>query len=121
MKFLTLPIIILSFLNAGNTNVSKEEKTNVGVKVTNMEGNTLDGGHIAQFRLSLTKKPTHDVNITLFSSNSKEGVVITDRTLTFTPKNWRLPQYVTIRGTNYYVEGNNQNYTICSCPGKESG
>ena len=73
---------------------------------------TFESGSTATFNVVLQSSPASDVNISISSSNTDEGVI--DKSLlTFTPANWNKKQVVTVTGVedNGTIDGA-QSYTI---------
>jgi hypothetical protein len=63
------------------------------------------------FAVVLDKAPTSDVMLSLAASNT--SVALLDKTsLTFTPTNWNVPQYVGLRGVDNHVLNNDQSVDI---------
>lgn len=68
-------------------------------------------GQARQVSFRLTKAPTADVTFTLQSSNSAEATV--DRSsLTFTPLNWKTPQFVMVSAVEDFVKDGNKSLKI---------
>ena len=63
------------------------------------------------FTIVLTKAPSADVTVTLYSSNTDEGTV-SPATLTFTSSNWNAPQTVIVTGVDDGIADGNQFYDI---------
>lgn len=58
-----------------------------------------NGGQASSF-VSCASKPAGNVNVAVTVSDATEGVIISGATLTFTPENWDMPQYVTVAGVD---------------------
>ena len=59
---------------------------------------TNEEGKLAFFHLSLQSQPTHDVTVSMESSDTSEGMIESSAVLDFTPDNWDSPQQVTVKG-----------------------
>ncbi|MCP4109449.1 MAG: calcium-binding protein, partial [Desulfobacteraceae bacterium] len=78
---------------------------------------TTEDGDYATFTVNLTSKPTNRVYIDVDSGTYSEGMVMpgTGCTLLFTPTNWKVPQTVTVMGTDDFmnpVTDGNQIYIV---------
>lgn len=92
-------------LNAANVTVTNLEMDIAGIQVTPTSGLvTSKLGGTAVFSVVLASKPTSAVIIPLSSSNTNEGTLSTS-SLTFTPANWNVPQFVTVTGVNDLMLG----------------
>jgi len=92
--------------------VVNEDDDSAGVSVFPISGLvTNEAGQTATFTVRLNTIPTHDVTISVVSSNETEGTVL-PAMLTFTSGNWNVPQTVTITGVDDLVDDGNQSYTI---------
>ena len=60
---------------------------------------TSESGTSVTFSAVLNKKPAADVTLPLSSSDLTEGTV-SPASVTFTPANWDVPQYVTVTGVD---------------------
>ena len=60
---------------------------------------TTESGGSDSFNVVLQSAPTDDVNISIVSSNTNEGIVDKSK-LTFTSSNWNTPQKVTVTGVD---------------------
>ena len=83
----------------------------VGLKVTaaaNLQ--TSEAGGKVTFTVALTSQPTANVNVSVTSSNIKEGTVSSLQP--FTASNWSNPQTVTVTGVNDAIADGNQTYTV---------
>jgi hypothetical protein len=72
---------------------------------------TSESGSSVTFSVALNKKPTADVTLPLSSSDPGEGTVM-PASLTFTPANWDVPQYVTVTGVDDKDQDGAQAYKI---------
>jgi len=88
------------------------------INITNISGDTTEGGGTATFDVTLNAKPAQpmeplagDVDITISSSNTAEGTV-NNSALTFANDNWFTPQTVTVTGVNDDVVDGDVVYTI---------
>ena len=82
-------------------------ETGVGTSTTEAAG----AGRTDSFTVVLTSEPTADVRIAVSSSDTGEGTV-SPASLTFTSKNWRTPQTVTVTGVDDNVDDGDQAYTV---------
>jgi hypothetical protein len=82
-----------------------------GVDVGMADGSTTEMGATAKFPVVLRTKPAANVIIPLSSGDETEGTV-TPASLTFTPDNWNVVQFVTAHGENDDEEDGNRSYTI---------
>ena len=86
------------------------------VKVTPTSGlYTTESGAKASFSVVLTSRPTAKVTIPLSSANTAEGTV-KPASLTFTSKNWNVPQVVTVTGVDDSIADGPISYTIVTGP-----
>ncbi|HRX30584.1 MAG TPA: Ig-like domain-containing protein, partial [Tenuifilaceae bacterium] len=72
---------------------------------------TSEAGKTDLFKVVLQTRPTANVILTLYSSNTNEGT-ISASSLTFTPSNWNLQQEVVITGVDDDIDDDNVVYTI---------
>jgi hypothetical protein len=72
---------------------------------------TTESGGTATFMVTLTAAPAGEVAVSVVSSNMNEGVV-TPPMLTFTAKNYKIPQPVTIVGVDDNVPDGDQAFTV---------
>ncbi|MBK8169877.1 MAG: PD40 domain-containing protein [Sandaracinaceae bacterium] len=83
-----------------------------GVTVSPTSGlTTTEVGGTAMFTVVLTAPPVADVVIPLSTSNPAEGDLMV-AALTFTAMNWNVPQTVTVRGVDDFVQDGPVGYTI---------
>lgn len=74
---------------------------------------TTEAGGTAQFNIVLGTEPTDDVNVTIASTDSSEGIPDPD-TVVFTPTNWDEPQLVTVTGQDdAEADGDMQYRVVC--------
>ncbi|MBP7281727.1 MAG: hypothetical protein KBA66_09135 [Leptospiraceae bacterium] len=67
----------------------------------------------ASFTVQLSKEPDSDVTIgPITSSDTTEGIIITNTTLTFTKSNFDQPQTITVQGVDDILADGNQQYRI---------
>ncbi|WP_094583979.1 Calx-beta domain-containing protein [Synechococcus sp. BO 8801] len=98
--------------NAANVSVSNTDNDTAGVTVSPTGGLfTSEGGGTAGFSVRLTSQPTANVSISIASSDSTEGSTNVS-SLTFTPANWNVFQFVTVTGVDDGVVDGNIAYTI---------
>jgi hypothetical protein len=84
-----------------------------GIDVSSLSLNVAEGGASDTMDVKLTRKPTHDVTVTLGSDGGLlfsvgGGAPSATPTLTFTPSNWNRPQTVTVTAiddTDYQAVG----------------
>jgi len=94
------------------TLINKDDDV-VGLKVTaaaNLQ--TTEAGGKVTFTVALTSQPTGNVNVTVSSSNTKEGLAAPASLVPFTASNWSVPQTVTVTGVNDAIADGNQTYTV---------
>lgn len=83
-----------------------------GITVTDTsELVTTEGGGKAKFEVRLESEPLEDVVIPLTSSDTSEGTPDMPE-LTFTPRNWDIPQEVTVTGADDDFQDGPQDYFI---------
>ena len=87
-----------------------------GVTVVESDGDTATTeatgvGRTDSFTVALTSEPTADVRIAVSSSDTGEGRV-SPASLTFTSRNWRTPQTVTVTGADDDIDDGDQRYTV---------
>lgn len=86
--------------NAADVPLTNLDDDVPGVTVSPTAGlTTTEAGGAAQFTVVLDTMPTHDVSISLASSDAGEGVTNV-ASLTFTPANWDDAQTVTVTGVD---------------------
>jgi len=87
-----------------------------GISVTPTSGLTVtEAGGTATFSVGLTKRPSANVSIVLYSSDTTEGAVSL-ATLTFTTTNWYLAKTVTVIGVSDYVDDGDIAFSIITEP-----
>ena len=88
----------------------------VGITVTApAELSTTEGGGTDSFTLVLESQPVSNVDIQIESSDITE-VTVSSAEVTFTSKNWNVPQTVTVTGQDDAVQDGNQSYTVTVGP-----
>ncbi|WP_216911979.1 Calx-beta domain-containing protein, partial [Synechococcus sp. CCAP 1479/13] len=98
--------------NAANVSVSNTDNDTAGVTVAPTGGLfTSEGGGTAGFSVRLTSQPSANVSISIASSDSTEGSTNAS-SITFTPANWNVFQFVTVTGVDDGVVDGNIVYTI---------
>ncbi|MBW4532174.1 MAG: VCBS repeat-containing protein [Aphanothece saxicola GSE-SYN-MK-01-06B] len=99
-------------LNAADVSLTNTDNDTAGVTVSPTGGLiTTEAGGTAGFNVRLTSQPTANVSISLSSSDTTEGTVSTT-SLTFTPANWNVFQFVTVTGVDDAVVDGSVAYTI---------
>ncbi|MDD4384975.1 MAG: tandem-95 repeat protein [Bacteroidales bacterium] len=83
-----------------------------GITVSATSGNTTEAGGTATFSVVLNAKPTANVTITSTSLKLTEGTISANATITFTPSNWGIPQFVTVKGVDDKVDDGDQPYQV---------
>ncbi|SVD66557.1 uncharacterized protein METZ01_LOCUS419411, partial [marine metagenome] len=92
-----------------------------GFYVSAVSGATDENGQTATFSVRLTSQPsdngtqgqsTDNVTITLSSSDTSEGVLLSASALTFTSSNWNAAQTVTVLGVHDNILDGDQSYAI---------
>jgi len=91
--------------------VENVDDDTAGFDVSDVSGDTSEGGATATFTVALTSTPSSDVILSFDSSDRGEGTLDVT-TLTFTPDNWESPQTVTIRGQDDPRVDGRHPYTI---------
>ena len=72
----------------------------------------MNGGKTASFTVRLRSQPTDNITIYVASSDTSEGTVSLDSSLTFTTTNWNADQTVTITGVADNLSDGDQSYAI---------
>jgi CSLREA domain-containing protein len=106
-------------LGSGNYSSTSEFSQNVtvsavapGVTVTQPTSNlTAEYGGTVQFSLVLDTAPTQNVTINLTVSDTTEGAIELS-SITFTPLNWNVAQFVTVTGLNDTLLDGDVNYSV---------
>ncbi|HUT92052.1 MAG TPA: Calx-beta domain-containing protein [Thermoguttaceae bacterium] len=112
--------------NAADVSVTNSDDDTAGIRVGPTSGlTTTEPGGTAVFVVQLESEPTSHVTIGLSSSDTSEGTV-SPASLTFTPGNWRVAQWVTVTGVDDDVDDGDVAYTIVtaaavSADGKYNG
>lgn len=101
--------------NPSETTINIYDNDSPGITVSTISGNTTEAGGEATFTIVLTSQPTANVSISLSSSNTNEGIVLSP-SVTFTPLNWNTAQPVTVRGVNDNIDDGDQSYWIITAP-----
>ena len=105
-----------SGLDPADVQVINVDNEQPGITVSPTSGLvTSESGTNAVFEVFLDRQPTADVVIGLSSGNLAEGSVSVP-SLTFTPANWNVPQFVTVSGVQDFRLDGNQPYTIVTAP-----
>lgn len=73
---------------------------------------TGEDGSSVDYAVTLNSQPVRDVTLTFTSSNVKEGVLTSAKTMTFTNSNWATAQTLTIKGVDDAVNDGNVSYQI---------
>ncbi len=102
------------YIDANPDDVSAKNIDNdtAGITVTPVDVLTSEDGGTGSFTVVLNTEPTHDVTITLSSSDSTECDVLDKTTLTFTPSNWNTPQLVTVTGKDENIVDGDVDFDI---------
>jgi len=98
-------------LDSINVSLKNIDNDTAGITVSEISGNTTEGGDKATFTIVLNSQPTFDVSIDLSSSNTSEGT-INPSSVTFTSTDWSSPKTITITGVDDAIQDGNQPYTI---------
>jgi len=86
--------------------------TAVGVAVSPTTGlTTTESGGSSSFTVVLNTPPTADVIIPVSSSNTAEGTV-SSNSLTFTPDNWDIPQFIHVNGIDDAADDGDIAYSV---------
>ncbi|MBL6991176.1 MAG: hypothetical protein ISR65_15435 [Bacteriovoracaceae bacterium] len=114
-KIITAPAISLdpryNNFNAEDVDVINLDDDSWGIQVSEISGETSEGGDTATFTIVLNSGPTADVLITFSSSDETEGTV-EPSSLTFTSDNWFSPQEVTVTGVDDTLQDGRQVYNV---------
>lgn len=84
-----------------------------GSLTVNNPGNlqTSESGATATFSVALSFAPTANVSVSVFSTDTGEGL-LNKSTLTFTPANWNVAQQIVITGVDDVIVDGSQRYSI---------
>lgn len=94
-----------------NIDLSNEDDDSAGIRVSDISGDTNEGGGTATFTVVLDSEPTADVTVAFHSNDASEGSLdITS--ITFTSENWETPVTVTVTGQNDGVADGSVEYAI---------
>jgi hypothetical protein len=94
-----------------NVSLRNIDNDSEGITVSEISGNTTEGGGKATFTIVLNTQPSADVTIDLSSNDTSEGT-INPASITFTSTDWASPQLITITGVDDAVPDGNQPYSI---------
>ncbi|MGK5091041.1 carboxypeptidase regulatory-like domain-containing protein [Deltaproteobacteria bacterium TL4] len=111
-------------LTPASVNVINTDDDTPGFTVSAISGNTSEAGAKATFTVVLTSQPATATNVQVKVTSSdvsegkvlKDGVGVTDLTLTFTAAAWNEPQTVTVLGINDELVDGDQTYSIILDP-----
>ncbi|MBA7677495.1 hypothetical protein ES703_85753 [subsurface metagenome] len=98
-------------LDSINVSLRNIDNDTSGITVSEISGNTTEGGDKATFSIVLNAVPSNFVMIDLSSSDTSEGT-INPSTVTFTFTDWSSPKIITVTGVDDGIEDGNQPYTI---------
>lgn len=103
--------------NAGNEDMNRPIKhilkktADPGLVISPVNKKTSESGNGIKFSVRLKSQPIVNVEVNITSDHPKEG--IPDRTtLTFTPKNWKTPQWVKVTGQDDLLDDGDRTYQI---------
>ena len=82
-----------------------------GITINPLTGNTTEAGGQAFFEAVLDSQPTHEVTLSLTSSDTTEGAVSAD-SLSFDASNWNQTQTFTVTGVDDAIADGNVGYSI---------
>jgi hypothetical protein len=94
-----------------NVSLRNRDNDSAGITVSEVSGNTTEGGESATFTLVLNSQPTDDVTIDLSSNDTSEGT-INPAGVTFTTTDWASPKIITVTGVDDAVQDGNQPYMV---------
>lgn len=95
-----------------SVDVINTDNDTAAINVSMISGDTTEAmAGTASFGISLNSEPTNNVTVNFDSSDATEGTVSTT-SLTFTPANWQVIQFVTVTGVDDAVADGNQPYRI---------
>lgn len=92
----------------------EEEINSAGIVITGSDLNTSESGSSATFLVQLASQPAGDMNISLESNNTLEGIVSSpsSKTLYFTINDWNVTQSVTVSGVDDSDYDKKEEYNI---------
>ncbi len=106
--------------SARTAQVSIQDNDTAGILVTPTSGlQTSETGGLASFQVSLTSRPTGNVNIPLSLSDTTEGTLSTTN-LVFTASNWNVAQTVSVRGLNDNLDDGDVAYRVVTAAATSS-
>jgi hypothetical protein len=81
---------------------------------------TTEEGSSSGFTVVLDDQPSSNVTVSLSGNDSSEGSLSTD-TLTFTPRNWKTPQHVSVTGVDDSIVDGDISTTITATANNAGG
>jgi subtilisin-like proprotein convertase family protein len=113
MAYLQVPAVKVSVTNS--------DDDTAGLTVSKLTLATAESGTSDTFTVRLNTQPSATVVVPVTSTDTSEGLVmggnspatpVSSISLTFTPYDWNVPQTVTVRGQDDFVDDGNQTYTV---------
>jgi hypothetical protein len=98
-------------LTPANVALTNVDNDSAGFLVS-AAANTTEAGLSISFSVVLTAVPTGNVTLGFSSSDTTEGVIVGSTSFTFTPANWNVPQFATVRGVNDDLDDGDVVYLI---------
>jgi hypothetical protein len=105
-------------LDAADVSVRNLDDDAAGILVTAISGPTTESGGVATYTVVLQSQPLADVFVSVVSSDSTEGQVLT--TLHFTPGNWDTPQIVTVTGVDDSINDGDIDFVAVNQPAQSA-
>ncbi len=98
-------------LEGKTVNIEPPAAPAVRVKRVSAASATSEAGGAVEYSVSLTRAPIDVVRVIFTSSDTTEGRVIGSG-VSFTSKNWSVPQTVRVEGVDDYLDDGNIGYTV---------
>jgi large repetitive protein len=97
------------------TNNDNDTVSSAGFTIDPTELTVSEFADADQFSIQLTTMPTGNVTVNLSSSDTTEGTVLPP-SVTFTPANWNVAQFVAVTGVNDAQADGNITFSIITAP-----
>lgn len=98
-------------IDPADVSLTNNDNDVAGITVTPLVLTTTEGAGSATFSIVLNTQPTHDVTISLLSSNTSEGT-ISQPSVKFTPGDWGVPKEITVTPVDDQVDEDDVTYKI---------
>lgn len=98
-------------ITPNSVDVINTDDDTAAINVSTISGDTTEAGGTASFGISLNSEPTSNVTVNFNSSNTTEGTV-NPTSVTFTPADWQVIQFVTVTGVDDAIADSSQPYRI---------